>query len=213
VRERLTRNMASGVSPRAAALDIVGRYDAGTKKRVGGVLGLDSGRQATVDRALERLRSGDPEELRAYLRLKLRDRRFDNIVLRAIRDGKSVSAEDARKMVVRYQDRLLRQRGETIARTELHQSLHNASFEGVQQIIDSGKLKAEQVSLTWDSAEDGDTRQTHRDANGQAIVWGQRFSVGGYPMRYPGDRANAPAHECINCRCRMDIDFNFLADL
>lgn len=205
--------MAEGVSPRKAALDIVGRINKATGRREGGIIGLDSGRIDTIERNTARLRSGDPEKMRKYLKLKSRDKRLDKLVEAAIESGKPVSASDTRKIIGRMADSLLRDRGETIARTELLGALHSAQDEGMLQLIDSGKINAGQVKRIWDAAEDGDTRDSHRAMDGQErSVSGYFTSGAGFELRHPGD-PTAPAKERINCRCRVTIDIDFLSEL
>jgi hypothetical protein len=45
-------------------------------------------------------------------------------------------------------------------------------------------------------------RPAHEEADGQTITRGDRFDVGGYPMRYPGD-PDAPPALTVNCRCTV----------
>ena len=214
VRTVLTQNMANGVSPRKAALNIVGRINRETGRREGGALGLTSQESQYADRALAQLTSGDPAQMREYLNRSARDRRFDSAIVRAIDDGKPVSASDAERITNRYRDILLRKRGERIARTELLGSLHAAQSEGTQQLIDSGQITPDQVSEEWDAANDEDTRESHANADGQVKGQDGTFSIGGYRMRYPGDSSlGAPASEIINCRCRVRQNFDFIAGL
>ena len=207
--------MARGQGPRSAALDLVGRLNRATGKREGGIVGLNSLRVADADRALSELLSGDVAQMQNYLRRKLRDRRFDSVVRSAIREGRSVPAKQARKIIDRLRERSLFQRGETIARTELLPSLHSAQDEGLRQLIDGGKLQASQIKETWDASEDDDTRDSHRAMDGQSVYFGQPFVTGnGHRLRYPGDRSlGAPAEEIINCRCRKVIDIDHLAGI
>lgn len=212
LRTRLTQNMTDGVSPRKAALDIIGRINRATGRREGGLLGLTQKQSQYADNALAQLRSGDPAQMRQYLTRTARDRRFDRTVLAAIKAEKPVSTSDATRITNRYRDILLNKRGETIARTELLRSLHAAQDEGMQQLIDNGQFGADDVVRTWDSATDKDTRDTHRSADGQQRN-NDTFTIGGYPMRYPGDDQFAPAEEVINCRCRVSTSIDFSAML
>lgn len=47
-----------------------------------------------------------------------------------------------------------------------------------------------------------DPRDTHGEANGQRVLDFEYFTVGGWPLRHPGD-PSGPAEEIVNCRCRM----------
>lgn len=215
VRNVLTANMAAGVNAKTASLDIVGRMNRVTGRRDGGLLGLTKQQTGYTQNALAQLRSGDPAELSKYLMRTRRDKRFDGLVRKAIKDGKPVTASDAKRMVNRYSDRLLKLRGETIARTELLGSLHHAQNEGMQQMIDAGKIEANAVTRTWDAANDSDTRDSHRALDETQPDSSDVFTTGdGNRMRHPGDASlGAPAEEIINCRCRIVVDIDFLASL
>lgn len=212
MRRALFNGRVSGDNPRTVALDIVGRLNRATGRREGGIVGLRSDQIEAAERAFAQLRSGDPEQLRAYLGRKLRDKRFDRTVAKALREGVAVPADKARAMVQSYRGRMLKYRGELIARTETLRSLNAAQDEAIRQVVDSGRLQQRQVTRFWDSAGfDGRTRDTHLAMEGQERPLDQPFaSPNGALLMYPGDTTfNAPASETVNCRCvvRMDIDF------
>jgi hypothetical protein len=215
VRIMLTDATARGIGPRTAALDLVGRYDRNLKRRVGGVVGLHSQQARYVSNAMNELTSGDPALMSNYFTRKRRDRRFDGLVRKAIREGRPLSREQASRLAGRYSDRLLQLRGETIARTEMLQGAHNAQDEGLNQLVGDGKLAREQIKARWDAANDADTRDSHAAMDGQEPDENGIFTTGdGWRLRYPGDRSlGAPAEEIINCRCRKVIDIDFLAGL
>lgn len=215
VRVLLTHATERGIGPRTAALDLIGRYDARLKRRVGGVVGIHSQQARYVTNALDELTSGDPARMANYLTRKRRDRRFDGIVRKALRDGRPLSREQAGKLTARYSDRLVQLRGETIARTEMLQGAHNAQDEGLNQLVEDGKLNRESIKATWDAANDADTRDSHAAMDGQKPDENGIFTTGaGYKLRYPGDRSlGAPAEEIINCRCRKVIDLDFTMEL
>lgn len=179
------------------------------------MIGLTAGDKDAVDLAIEELISGDPAKLRSYLRRAPRDKRFDPLVKRAIREKSKIPASKAAKIAGRYSDGLLRRRGDKIARTELLGSLHHAQDEGLQQMLDDGRLKLSQITDEWDAANDNDTRHSHRAMDGQRRRHGEPFLTGGgYLMHFPGDRSlGAPAEEIINCRCRKRVTVNALAEL
>jgi uncharacterized protein with gpF-like domain len=154
----------------------------------------------------------DPVGMGSYFDRKLRDRRFDRIVNKAIADGVPVSAADRDRIITRYSDRLLFQRGETIARTETIASLSAGRDEGVKQLIDTGSINADQVQKIWRAAGDQRTRDTHADRDGQAVsIDGLFVSSSGATLAYPGDTSHgAPAEETINCRCYSEVKIDFL---
>lgn len=58
------------------------------------------------------------------------------------------------------------------------------------------------VRKRWIATKDNRTRHDHAMADGQTVEGNQPFTVGGYPMMYPGD-PSAPGHLVYNCRCTM----------
>lgn len=213
IRRVLTAGMEAGQNPQAVALDIVGRVNRATGRREGGMIGLHSQQIEWAEAAHAQLRSGDPAQLRAYLERRARNKRFDWLVMRAANDGKPVSAADARRIIGKYRDNLLRLRGETIARTEMLRSLHEAQDEGLRQLIDAGKLDADQVTRVWDATGDGRVRDTHRAMDEQKTGLNGVFtSPTGAVLRYPGDQS-APAAETINCRCAVRIEIDYFKGL
>lgn len=93
---------------------------------------------------------------------------------------------------------LTRIRARRIARTE---TVGAANFGADAVARDSG-LKLNKV---WSSVHDVRTRHDHREVDGQRVGMGDTFNVGGYPMKYPGDKAKGktPAKEIVNCRCTV----------
>lgn len=212
IRQALVSGLERGVNPRTTALDIVGRLDRTTGKRQGGIIGLTSHQEHYVDNARAELLSGDTSMLRNYLTRERRDARFDSHVLRAI-NGEAIDADTVSKMVGRYSDSLLQLRGETIARTETMVALNAARAEAMQQAIDSGAVRADQVTKVWRSAGDNRVRETHRDMNGQTVRINEKFvSPSGALLEFPGD-PSAPVEEVINCRCTYETRIDFLADI
>ena len=215
VSRHLTRALEQNTAPRTAALELVGRVNRSTGRRQGGIIGLHSNHADAVARAFDGLVSGDPALMRDYLSKGLRNRTFDREVMRAIQEGKAISPNRAREITGKYADRLLRHRGESIARTELLQSLHAVQDEGLDQLVESGKARAEHIEEEWDAAIDLATRPSHAAMDGQKRKHGKPFQTGeGYLMLRPGDRSlGAPAKEIIRCRCRKIVRIDFIASL
>lgn len=198
--------MAKGRNPRSVALDLAGRIVDG--KRVGGVIGLTQKQAEAIIRARDELLGGDP----AYFDRKLRDKRFDSLIRKAFAKSGGVTQAEADRITARYSDRLLNYRAEVVARTEALTALHAGQYEGMQQVIDSGKVSADQVTKTWSATLDGRARDSHTAMHNQSVKWGRAFvSPSGARLMYPQDSSlGAPADEIIQCRCHMVLKVKYL---
>jgi len=211
IRQHLTAGMEAGQSPRAVALDLVGRVNRTTGRREGGVIGLTASQEEWVRRYAAEL--ADPALLRNALGRSLRDRRFDRSIMKALRDGTPLPADMQARMVTAYRNRALRYRAEVIARTEAMTALHRSQVEAFQQAIDAGQVNEQAVTKVWHSAADKRVRHTHQALHGQSVGFKAEFvSPSGARLAYPGD-SSAPASEIIQCRCWMDIKIDFLAGI
>lgn len=202
--------MQAGDNPRATALQIVGRINRATGRREGGILGLTSGQARYVANARTEL--SDPAGMADYLKRGLRDKRYDRLVMRAIRDGKPLSQADVDRIAGRYADRLLKFRGDVIARTETIASTHAAQREAMQQLIDTGRVNANQVRKVWKATGDGRTRDSHLMLHGESVRFDEPFRspATGALMMHPGDTSmGAKGEDTIQCRCWMEnrIDY------
>lgn len=208
VRHVIADGLAAGRNPRDVALDIVGRLDKVTRKRRGGILGLNSIQARAVTSARAELEALDA----AYFRRKRRDKRFDAAVMRAIRDGKPLARKDIDAITGRYADRLLALRGEVIARTETLNALRAGRHEGYEQLIESGSVQRSQIKVKWRATGDARTRDTHAAMHGQTVTFGQLFqSPSGAQLEYPGDTTHgAPGAETIQCRCYAEYRVDYL---
>lgn len=208
VTEAVRRGLERGQGPRTTALDLIGRPSA-TGRRKGGLIGLTSGQAGWVQNMRD-----DLENLSAdYFTRKKRDKRFDGTVRRAIKEGKPLSSADVARITGRYSDRLLRMRGDMIARTETIAAMNAGRLEAVQQMVDSGRITEEAVSLTWDATGDARTRPAHMSMEGQKRgLNGAFISPTGALLRHPGDTSmGAQGHDVIGCRCYMAVKINWLA--
>lgn len=203
VREVTAVGVQLGQHPRSIALDLAGRMEG--RERVGGIIGLNAPQAQAVANARLNLASGNPEQMRKYLRNERRDKRFDGIVERAIAEGKPVATADIDKIVSRYQSRLLQLRGETIARTEAGAALNFGRQTHAENI--AAETGAE-VWKRWESGpDDGQQRESHTAANGEQVRSDKPFIVGGFELMYPCDYSQgADAGEVINCRCSVSYE-------
>lgn len=195
----LEKGLEVGRHPRSLALDLVGRVNRVTGHRVGGFIGLTGPQTQWAEAAEAQLRGLDA----GYFQRKLRDKRYDSVVARAIREGKPLAEADLKQITTRYRDRLLKARADSIARTESLNALRAGRHEGFEQLIDSGKVRADQVRIRWQATLDARVRDTHRALHDEKIHWGQTFtSPSGAVLAYPGDVTHgAPASEIVQCRC------------
>jgi len=214
IREALRVGMEAGRHPRGVALEVVGRYDKVSKRRVGGLLGLTSQQMGYVANARAELLSGDPAQMRAYLERKLRNKTHDRTVLKAIREGRALTEAEAARITGRYASNLLRFRGEVIARTEALEAFSNAQWESIRQLVESGRVREDQVEKVWSATMDGRTRDSHAALNNHRAGMNEAFvsPLTGAQMLYPRDRSRgAPASETILCRCAMTPRVEWLA--
>lgn len=184
-----------GRSSRSAALDIVGRMENG--RRRGGFLGLTSEQTDWSITARRELSDLDSH----YFTRKLRDRRYDKMVQRAIDSGKPLTQKQIDKISGRYKDRLLRYRGDTIARNEAHTALAEGQREGFQQLIDGGKVEG--VSKRWQHNDAGQEFREDHVAMGKEPPrpFDEPFIFpDGAVMQCPHDPSGGVKHS-IGCRC------------
>ncbi len=205
IRNHLVAGMEAGLNPRTVALDLVGRVDL-RGVRSGGVIGLTDTQAGWVRNFANELAT-DPA---AALTRKLRDKRFDRAILKAIEDDKEIPADLRQKMVTAYANRALRLRAESIARTEAIASLHNAQGIAMEQAFANDAVDPSAVTQIWHTAHDNRVRDTHAVMDGQQQPWGSNFITGsGAQLRFPGDDMGPP-EEVINCRCWREMKVDFL---
>jgi hypothetical protein len=208
VRSTLADGLAAGRNPNVTALDIIGRYNAQTGHREGGIIGLGQREETWSRSARAKLETLD----KSYFDLVLRDKRFDGIVQKAIDSGKPLPAETVERLITRYRDRALKHRGESIGRTETLAALSRSGYESVRQAMEQSDLPLAATTKEWRSAGDDDVRHSHEAMNGQKVGMDEPFisPVTGARMMHPGDRSlGASAKELVKCRCRARYRTDF----
>lgn len=220
-REVLREKLAAGTHPRTTALEIVGRMNSATGKREGGFIGLTTQQARWALNAEDQLRNAHlpgeidpatgqckPSPGSLYLGRGRRDARFDARVREAMTSGKQIAEADIQRMVTRYRDRLKKYRGDVIARTESINALRAGQMEGFRQLVDSGKVRPDQIERTWSDTGDSRTRHDHRLMRGQKVKGVEQpftFPDGSQAL-YPGDPSlGSPPQNLIQCRCWMDV--------
>ncbi len=205
IRSALRGGMEAGKNPRTVALDLVGRLNRVTGRRQGGVVGLTARMEEASRGYAANLRSGDPTLMRRALGLQLRDRRFDRTVAKAIREGKPIPKKMVDKMVTQYHNRALKNRGDSIARTEMLEALSTANKESYHQAVEDGVIRADAVKRFPVTAGDERVRSDHRlipGMNAAGVGLNEPFETPEGPM------LNTPFG--IQCRCWVETQVDFL---
>lgn len=208
VREELQRGQREGRNPRNVALDLVGRVDRQTGRRVGGSVGLTASQLGWVDSVRQKLLTLDD----SYFNMGLRASRYDDIVREAITSGKPLPAETINRLLGLYKDNALRNRGEMIGRTEALAALNRGEFEAIKQAAERNGRSLGSIRKVWDSAGDGRVRDSHRALDGTSVVMDEPFvsPVSGARMMHPHDQSlGAPGREVIACRCRIRYEVDW----
>ena len=204
--ELIARVANEGIPAKAAALEIVGTINRATGMREGGYLGLDLPRAAQAAKVAAMLR--DPKQIADYFlpngkpRYTTTDRRFDATVRKAIAEGRAVSEDTATKLTKAHRARLLKNRADTISRTETLNALRAGERAGFQKLVDSGTVDDSRVIRGWIPTMDNRTRPDHAEMAGQ-VQRGMATPFtfpGGSMAMFPGDSSlSAPAAELIQC--------------
>jgi hypothetical protein len=189
IRQVLQRGVTAGDDPFAIA------------RQIRGSIGLTRRQEAAVSNYERMLRALDPEALER----KLRDRRSDGSVGRAIANDKALTDAQIRSLVDRYRDRYVKYRANVIARTESARAVQGAQWELFQDMINKGQIDARQVRRTWITTNDGHVRNAHvqiPQINPRGVGQAETFASPLGPILYPGD-PSALAANTIQCRCAV----------
>ena len=218
VRDTIEAGYKQGLHPNSIALDLAGRISPSTGSRSGGIIGLSNPQAEAARNFRSRLESGDPEEASKVLNMKLRDKRFDGTIEKAIKtsreSGEPLVLDEAKidRMVDRYVDASLQLRGETIARTETGGAVSSSSLEAFEQALDKSEFSTSSVTRTWRTAGDAKVRDSHEEMEGQTVegVDEPFVSGDGAEMMNPLDGSlGADAGDIIGCRCDVEIEIDF----
>lgn len=198
-------------SLRAVALDLVGRRQtAGPQRgqRVDGIVGLSS--QMTDELIRARAILSNPDRLREYFiidrenqKVKPRYARsnlhFLRTVAKAVREGRGLTAEEIERGMNGHKSKLLKARGDLIARDQAFQAQAASREEAMLQVLE--RPDVEDVTRRWQLGFPREHRPHHVALAGQVISIRERFDLGnGILARCPHD-SDLPASETLNCRC------------
>lgn len=206
VRQFVAEGLKQGRGTSTVAREIVGRVNRATQKREGGIVGLTGQQASYVINARAELEALDA----GYLKRAARDRRFDRMIRKAIKDGKPLAKADIDRIVQKYTNGLLIRRGDVIARTETHNALNAGRYEAMRQTAEDAGMDVSRLTVRWRATRDGRTRDSHRTLGGKTAAYGEAFvsPLTGARMRFPGDRSmGAPASDLIHCRCTLSADW------
>lgn len=205
VREHIRRGLREGKNPQVIARRMRGSWNAAAGRYEGGMIGLTDSQARHVANAEAQLRSGDPTQLRRYLGRKLRDKRFDRTVLKAIREGTPLSETQIRKMTEAYTRKYVRFRSETVARDQALSALTEGQQQALDQAVSDGHIRDSDIVQTWVTAQDDRVRNAHRAIPGMnrgGRPRGEPFRTPLGPLRYPRDPQGTAANT-IRCRCSL----------
>lgn len=221
VRRTILSGYEQGKGPKDIGTDIVGRIDRVTNRRVGGMLGMTLDQVEYVERARSIL--SDPTRLREFLikdqatgEWKLRwtaaGKPAIRTVLKAIREGKPLTPDQIAKITGDMTNRYVKQRGESIGRTETLMAVTAAKHEAYLQALNKAGRDESLVTRRWRAVGDRKTRHSHMILNGQTMQGMDAPFVAdnGDMMRFPGDRSlGAGASSVVRCRCDCAYSFDF----
>ncbi len=192
-RKALSAGLAENRGTRDVARDLTGRMVNG--KRRGGLLGLTSEQTDYVLNARSDLQNLDSR----YFTRKLRDRRFDGKVRRAIASGKPLSAADIDKLTDRYKDRLLAHRGRLIAQNETFTAQAAGRAEAYRQLDERDDV--EETTKRWQHSPQSDPRNDHAAMDGTTVKADEDFELpSGVRMSHPHDPRGGAAENAF-CKC------------
>lgn len=201
VRETVADGYALGRSHSRMALDIAGRMGPGGR-RVGGIVGLNA-QQAGYVANMRRYLDVWPD-WPSIKRMTLRDKRFDAMIKRAYEDGRPLTKDQIDRITQAYSNRLLRHRGEVIARTERGSADNAGRMEAWRQAADKLGLPYDRIVKTWvHSSRMMYPRDAHLALAGTDVVGLDGFfDVNGHMATRPYDPI-LPASEVVNCGCSL----------
>lgn len=184
---------------RKTALDLIGRRNPITKRREGGLIGLNAPQAKAVQTMRKQLETLD----KGYFKKTLRDKRFDKTVLKAIEDGTPLTKAQIDKIVARYEDRQMKFRAENVARFETNAALSQGQQESFQQLLDEGQIDGVDKEWKWNLGGQEHPRIEHQQMSGTVVDFEEDFVFDdGTRMAHPHDPRGGVKHS-LHCRCTV----------
>lgn len=210
-----------GKGPRNIGLDLVGRASGGGA-RDGGVLGLDGPRADRLMKVTEGMKTAEGvrglviERQDGTLEMRYKvNPATEQRILKAYRNGTAVSDVDQAISQKQYRNALLKDRADTVARTETGTTVMSARYESWLQVAESQGLDASAIKKTWihGAGRKGDYRPAHLALNNKSVQGLYTpFIVEGTPMQHALDPKGG-ARQVINCRCATNFSLTKYAGL
>jgi hypothetical protein len=196
-RAALVAGRDQGMGSKAIARMITGTKQ-GTQ-RVGGILGLTTQQTDSIMSGRAKLASGDPKLMREYLNLKLRDRRYDAQIKKAIAEGRAITGPALDRILEAHKSKALAYRGKLIAKNETFSALEAGRYEAMSQALENQDVEG--ISVKWQHNLSEVPREDHVAMSGTVIQHGEYFVFpDGARLRYPHDPAGGAKHGA-GCRC------------
>ena len=210
----MTAGYARGEGPRTIGTAIVGKVGP-NGKRVGGVVGLNGPQVRTMAAMREAL--SDPSTYGRFFvggrnRWQGANHNTTRTIAKAMREGKTLTAAQINKILAANEAKMLRQRGDTIARTETANAVEQARIDGVRVDMQKRNYPAQYATKEWLHGGGGMTPREQHVMQSRTIVEGldTPFIMGdGTLMQRPLD-PNAAARHTINCTCTVQINIDYV---
>lgn len=205
VRKVIAEGIDQNIPPRDLARAITGRKVG--RRRVGGIMGLNSEQADSIMRAHRIL--SDPDLIRGYFikdrvtgrmkpRFKLSDRSFDKLIRDAIRDGTALSGRQLANVIEAHTSKALGYRGRVIAKDQAFTSIAAGRQEGFDQML--ARPDVEDVTKRWQHNLSENFREDHVAMSGTVVSLNEPFVFADANLMHSHD-SNASAGHTIGCRC------------
>ena len=198
---KISTNTREAIRNSIQADFIAGRNPLDTARTFKDTIGLTPKQELAVRNYRTSLEGLD----RSALKRKLRDKRFDSSVLRAIENKTKLSEDQIDRFVNNYRERFIQFRTNTIARTESMRAISVGEYTSAIQAVNEGAIDADIVRRFWVYQDDSKTRNFHKqipNLNPEGVRIDQPFVTPLGPLLFPRDPSGSAANT-INCRCTV----------
>lgn len=176
VRQAVRAGIKEGANPRTIA------------RGIRDVVGLTPSQEKSV-RNMRRLLT---EGKREALTRKLRDKRFDSVLERALgRGGEGLTTEQINRYTDAYRTRFIAHSAETISRSATLDATRLGQRMAWEDAVDKGLVDPERLMKRWITVGDNKVRDEHEAMNGEEVLYDEPFSNGD----------QIPGENDYNCRC------------